>query len=126
MALTISPALNILISNTILGALDAGSGPAVVKIYDSGNVLLSELPLQDPCGSVNGGTGVLTLLIGVRDEAAAASGTASYATFCTSAGTEVFRLSIVAGTSPVPYTMVMPNPAIVVGAPVELTSVTIG
>jgi hypothetical protein len=126
MSLTIQPSLNIIINTAVVGALDSGSGAAVIDIYNSSDTLLSTCPLQDPCGTVHSTTGQLTLAIGARDEEAAASGTAAYAAFCTSDGAERFRLTCVAGSSPVADNMVMPSLAIVAGAPVEITGVVIG
>jgi len=57
--------------------LDAESGPGSIAIRDNSDVLLAEIALTDPCGSVNGTTGQLTLTPDGREESAPAGGTAA-------------------------------------------------
>jgi len=63
------------------GALvtELGSG-CHVTVHDSADVELARIPLNNPVGTVDGTTGVLTITAADVDESAAATGTASYAT----------------------------------------------
>jgi hypothetical protein len=126
MAITVAAPLNIAVNTAVMNALDSGSGNALVKLYTAANVLLATCVLADPCGTVNGTTGQLTLSFSARDESADASGTAAYAAFCTSAGTEQFRLSCVESATPVSNSFAMPNLAVIALVPFEISSAVIG
>lgn len=106
--------------------IDTGAGTGSIKIRNSADVLLAVCPLLDPCGTVNGGTGQLTFSIGARDEEAAATGTAAYAEFCDVAGAVHLSLPAQAGTVAVSGKIVLNTLSIVLGAPVEVLSATIG
>ena len=106
--------------------IDSGSGPGSIKIRDSADVLLAEIPLTDPCGTVNGTTGQLTITPSGRDESANASGTAAYGEFCNSDGTVYLSLPAQAGSSPVSGYLVINTLAIVAGGPVEVLSAVVG
>jgi hypothetical protein len=106
--------------------IDAGSGPGSIKIRDSADVLLSQIPLDDPCGAVNGTTGQLTIAIDGRDESADASGTAAYGEFCDSDGLVHLSLPAQAGSTAVSGFLVLNTRSIVAGGPVEVLSATIG
>lgn len=118
-----SLAVEIAVQTAILTALDANGPSASVDIYDSGNVLLSTLPFTFPAGVVSGTTGQLALDFGSRDEAAAATGTASYVQLKTAIGVVIEdNIPCEAGSTPVSGKFVMPTLSIVAGAPVEGTS----
>lgn len=106
--------------------IDAGSGPGTIKVRSEADVLLAEVPLDDPCGTVNGTTGRLTFSITLRDEAANADGTASYAEFCDSAGLVHLALPAQEGASAVAGKFVMSTLTLVAGGPVEVLSATVG
>lgn len=106
--------------------LDSGSGAGSIKIRDSADVLLAEIPLTDPCGTVNGTTGQLTITPSGRDESADASGTAAYGEFCNSDGTVYLSLPAQAGTVAVAGKLVMNTLTVAAGGPVEVLSATIG
>lgn len=106
--------------------IDSGSGPGSIKIRDSADVLLAEIPLTDPCGTVNGTTGQLTITPSGRDESANASGTVAYGEFCNSDGTVYLSLPAQAGTAAVSGYIVINTLTIVAGGPVDLVSATIG
>lgn len=106
--------------------LDAGSGPGSIKIRDAADVLLAQVPLTDPCGTVNGTTGQLTITPSGRDESADASGTAAYGEFCDSAGLVHLALPAQAGGAAVSGKIVLNTLTIVAGGPVEVLSATIG
>lgn len=109
----------------LLNLLDTGTA-AKWRIRDAADVLLSEGPLTDPGGTVNGTTGQLTLTPDGRDEAAAASGTAAYGELCESDGTVHLALPAQAGGAPVSGKVVLNTLTVVAGLPVEILSITIG
>lgn len=106
--------------------IDGGSGAGFIRVRDSADVLLATCPLTDPCGSVNGTTGRLTLTFSGRDESADATGTAAYGEICDSTGTVHLALPTQTGTTPVSGKLVFNTLSIVSGGPVEITSATIG
>lgn len=106
--------------------IDAGVSAGSIKIRDASDVLLAQIPLTDPCGTVNGTTGQLTLTADGRDESADASGTAAYGEFCDSDGLVHLSLPAQAGTVAVSGKLVMNTLTVVASAPVEITSAVIG
>lgn len=106
--------------------LDTGAGNATVKIRSAADVLLSTIDLDDPCGTVNGTTGQLTLDAAGPDLSAAASGTAAYAEICDVAGTPQLALPVQTGTVAVSGVAVLNTTAIAAGGTVTLLSITIG
>ncbi len=105
--------------------IDAGTAGSI-KIRDSSDVLLAQIPLSDPCGSVNGTTGQLTFSIAGPDSSADASGTAAYGEFCASDGTVHLSLPAQAGSVAVSGKLVLNTLSIVAGGPVAILSATIG
>ena len=106
--------------------IDAGAGAGSIKIRDAADVLLAQIPLTDPCGSVNGTTGQLTITPSGRDESADATGTAAYGEFCDSAGLVHLSLPAQAGSAAVSGKIVINSLSIVAGGPVEVLSATVG
>ena len=106
--------------------IDAGVSAGSIKIRNSADVLLAQIPLTDPCGSVNGGTGQLSITPSARDESADASGTAAYGEFCDSAGLVHLALPAQAGSAAVSGKIVINTLTIVAAGPVEVVSATIG
>lgn len=112
----------------LLSIIDTGAPTTAPKldIYDSGNVLLSTLPLAYPSGAVNV-SGQLVMVFGPRDEQAAATGTASYAKFVAANASVLDDLiPCQAGSVPVSGVVVLSSLSIVAGAPVEGVSFVIG
>lgn len=106
--------------------IDSGSGAGFIRIRSSADVLLAQVPLSDPCGSVNGTTGQLTLSIAGPDTSADATGTAAYGEICDSDGDVHLALPAQQGTSAVSGKLVLNTLSIVAGGPVEVLSATIG
>ena len=108
--------------------IDAGASPGFLRIRSSTDVLLAELTLKDPCGTVNAGTGQLTfdLTGGVQDLQANATGTAAYGEFTDSAGTVHLALPVQTGTTAVSGYLVMNTLSLVINTPVVLVSATVG
>lgn len=106
--------------------LDSGSGAALVRLRDNADVLLAEGVLTDPCGTVNGTTGQLTITVATNDASANASGVATYCELCTSAGAVHLSLPTQSGTVAVSGFAVMNTTNIVATAPVSFITITVG
>ncbi len=106
--------------------IDSGGAAGSIKIRSAADVLLAQVPLAYPCGTVSGTTGQLTLSIAGPDTAADAAGTAAYAEVCTSAGAVKLSMPAVAGASAVSGFVVFNTLSIVAGGPVEVLSAVVG
>lgn len=106
--------------------IDGGSGAGKIRIRNSADALLVELPLTDPCGTINGTTGRLTLTFAGSGVAASASGTAAYAEICDSAGTVHLALPAIAASEASAGKLVLNTLTIVSGTAVDIISATIG
>lgn len=106
--------------------IDSGIGAGFVRIRDSADVLLAQVPLSDPCGTVNGTTGQLTFSIAGPDTSADASGTAAYAEFCDSDGDVHLALPAQQGTTAVSGKIVLNTLSIIAGGTVTIISATVG
>lgn len=104
--------------------IDSGSAAGFVRIRDSADTLLSQVPLNDPCGSVHGTTGQLTFSF--SGSGTASSGTAAYGEFCSSDGAVHLALPCEAGTSAVSGKLVLNSLTLVAGVAVEVISATVG
>jgi hypothetical protein len=122
---TYSAAALVAAHNALVTLIDTGSGNGTIKIRTSADALLATINLSDPCGSVNGTTGQLTLSIASTPNASA-TGTASYGQLCDVAGNVVLALPAEAGSSPVSGKLVLNTLSLVSGTPVEILSATIG
>ncbi len=105
--------------------IDIGTAGSI-KIRDAADVLLAQVPLSDPCGTVNGTTGQLAFSMSGPDTSADASGTAAYAEFCDSAGLVHLSLPAQAGAVAVAGKIVLNTLSIVAGGPVAVLTATIG
>ena len=123
---TYSVAAQIAAHTAFRDLLDAGGLAGAVQIKDDDDVLLAEIPLTYPCGTVNALTGQLTITPDGRDEEADASGTAAYGEFCDSDGVVHLSLPAQAGSSAVVGKLVINTLSIVAGGPVEVLSATVG
>lgn len=106
--------------------IDSGSGAGLIRVRDAADVLLATITLSDPCGSVNGTTGLLTFGIAARDESADASGTIAYVQFCDSTGAVRLAMPAQAGSSAVSGKAVFNTLSVIAGGPVEMLSATVG
>lgn len=106
--------------------VDSGSGAGSIKIRSAADVLLAQVPLNDPCGTVSGVTGQLTLSIAGPDTSADATGSAAYAEVCDSNGNVYLSLPATSGTVSVPGYVVLNTLSIVSGGPVYVITATIG
>lgn len=124
--LTYPPSLLVMVHILLLGQIDGETTPGKVTVHDSADVLLAEIPLSDPGGTVNETTGALTLAPSGPETDAPAAGTASYATLRDGAGGAIHSLPCEAGTSPVAGKCVLNTLSIQQGGTVELVSWVIG
>jgi hypothetical protein len=123
---TYSPAARVAAHTSFRDLIDSGSGAGFIRIRDSADVLLAEIPLADPCGAVDGTTGQLILSIAGRDESANAGGTTAYGEICDSTGAVYLALPTQVGSAPVSGVLVLNVAEVVIGEPVEIVSATIG
>lgn len=105
--------------------VDSGAGPGQIRLRNAADALLGTITLTDPCGTVNGTTGQLTLTQNGQ-QTATTQGTVAYGEVTDSTGTVHLSLPVEAGTSPVSGKLVMPSLSLVVGSPLVLISATIG
>lgn len=106
--------------------IDSATPAGSIKIRSATDVLLSTVPLSDPCGTVHGTTGQLTFSIAGPDTNAAASGTAAYAEICDGDGLPHLSLPAQSGAVAVPGVVVLNTLTIVSGGTVSVISATIG
>lgn len=123
---TYSVAAQIAAHTAFRDLLDAGGLAGAVQIKDDDDVLLAEIPLTYPCGTVDALTGQLTITPDGRDEEADASGTAAYAEFCDSDGVVHLSLPARQGSDSRPAYITLNTLMLIEGGPVELVSVTVG
>lgn len=107
--------------------LDDTGGEPTLKLYDDSvsPVQLAEFVIDDVTSAVSGVTGDITIEIATQEDAALASGTASYIDFCDGADAVHYRMSCQQGTVAVAGKCVMNSLDIVSGAPVDILSCSI-
>ena len=123
---TYSAAALIAAHTSLRDIIDSGSGAGFVRIRNSADVLLAQVPLSAPCGTVNGTTGQLAISIAGADTSADATGTAAYCEICDSTGAVHLALPAQAGTVAVTGKIVFNTLSTVAGGPVEVLSASIG
>jgi hypothetical protein len=106
--------------------VDAAVGAAFFRVRSAADVLLAQIPMNDPCGSVSGVTGQLTFSISGPDASADASGTVAYVEVCDAAGVVHLALPVTTGSVAVAGYAVFNTLSIIAGAPVYMVSATIG
>jgi hypothetical protein len=122
---TYSAAALVAANTSFRSLIDGGSGPGKIRVRSSADVLLAEIILTDPCGTVNGTTGQLTFTVATQEDAATA-GTAAYGEFCDSANVVHLALPCEAGTAAVSGKLVLNTLTLLAGNPVQVVSATIG
>ena len=106
--------------------IDSGASAGFIRIRSAADVLLAEVPLSAPSGTVNGTTGQLTLSIAGPDTSADATGTAAYGEICDSDGDPHLSLPVQSGTVAVAGALVLNTLSIVAAGPVTIVSATVG
>lgn len=105
--------------------LDAGAGPAELRFRRADDVLLGTVLLSDPCGTVNAGTGVLTITP-AGDSTWVAAGEVAYGELCDSTGAVVLALPAQEGEVAVAGRAVLNTVAASIGGAVVVSSIQIG
>lgn len=123
---TYSAAAKIAAHTAFLNLLEAGAGVGRIRVRSASDVLLAEIMLNDPGGTVNGTTGQLTLSIAGPDVSANATGTAAYGELTDSDGLVHLALPCMSGTVAVPGFLVLNALNIVIYGPVEILSCVLG
>lgn len=111
----------------LLNLIESGAGVPKLKLYDTTvpAVLLGEFGIDETDSVVSGVTGDITLAIATQEDAALASGTASYLDICNGDGNVVYRMSCEQGTTAVTGKCVLNSISIISGAPIDIISSTI-
>jgi hypothetical protein len=122
---TYAAAAKVAAHTSLKDLIDGGAGAGTVKLYSSADVLLATITLTDPCGSVNGTTGQLTLTP-ASATTGVANGTAAYGTVSSSTPTVYFSADTQAGTAAVTGKFVINSLTIVSGGAVTMLSATFG
>ena len=123
---TYSVAAKVAAHTALRDVIDSGAGAGYIEVRGDALQLLATIPLSDPCGTVNGTTGQLTLSIAGSDTSADATGTAAYADVCDSTGAAHLSLPAQAGTTWVAGKIVLNSLSIVTGTEVSILSAVIG
>lgn len=123
---TYSVAAKVAAHTALRDVIDSGAGAGYIEVRGDALQLLATIPLADPCGTVNGTTGQLTLSIAGSDTSADATGTAAYAEVCDSTGAAHLSLPAQAGTTWVAGKIVLNSLSIVTGTEVSILSAVIG
>ena len=126
LAATYSAAALIAAHTSFRDLIDSGATAGLVRVRTAADALLAQVPMTDPCGTVNGTTGLLTITFPAGSVNASANGTAAYGELCNSTGTVYLSLPAEAGASAVAGKLVLNTLTIVAGGPVEIVSATIG
>ena len=92
-----------------------------MQLRDNSDTLLVQIPLIEPCGSVNGTTGVATLAA-AGTGTAVATGTASYATIYSGGGVALRSVPCQAGSTQVPGVCVVNTTSVITGAVISINS----
>jgi len=119
-----STALAVAAQTQVKNALEAGAGPAVLKLYTEADVLIATIVLADPVGTVDG-TGALTLAASATVSAAAA-GDITWGEFEDSDGNSVLQAPTSEGSTPVSGQIVITAASVLVGANVSIVSAVFG
>lgn len=109
----------------LLTLIDSGNSNAWINIRDADDVILAQISLNDPGGTIDT-AGVLTLSIAGPDVSSNATGTAAYAEVDKDIGPPCVSMPIIEGLTAVPGYMVMTSVLVVSGEPVEILSAIIG
>ena len=107
-----------------IAEIDAAATPGYIAIYDAADVELVRKTLSDPCGTVDSGTGVVTITP-TGTQSAAVSGTAAYALIKDGDNIANSYMQCVQGTAPVAEKLVMTSLAIEAGETLNWNDITL-
>ncbi|QDF95205.1 hypothetical protein CJ010_00870 [Azoarcus sp. DD4] len=120
-----NPAAIIAANTALLALVDADTNPAYMTAHDAADVLLGTVVLGDPCGTVNGTTGQLDLIIAAQEDAAPAGGNIAYWTLRDGAGVAYRSIEAVESPTPVPGKIAMNTLAVLEGGPVQILAASV-
>lgn len=123
---TYSAAAKVAAHTAFRDLMDAETGTAKIRIRDNSNVLLAEIILSDPSGSVDAGTGQLTFSIATQETDAPATGTADTAQFVDADDAVHLTLPCTQGTAAVSGECVLNSLDIIIGGDVSVLSAVVG
>lgn len=123
---TFAAAAKVAAQTSLRDLIDGGSGAGKLKIRDASDVLLWTGTLADPCGTVDSGTGQLTITLPTSTVNASATGTAAYGEITDSADTVLWQAPTQAGSAPVSGKVVINTLSLVIGSPATVVSITFG
>ena len=104
--------------------IDAGTN-GILRIRNSADALLGSVTMTDPCGTVNGTSGQLTITF-TGTGSYSLSGTVAYGELCKSDGTAVLSLPAASGTASSPGFIVLNTLTAVNGGPIGVLACVIG
>ncbi len=122
---TYSVAAKVAAHQALVDLIDGGSVEGYIAIMDASDVVLSTIPLDDPCGTVAAETGLLTFSI-AGSEVPPTEGTAAYGEFRDSNHNAHLALPAQSGGSPVSGYIVLNTLTIVADAEITISSATVG
>lgn len=105
--------------------IDGGAGAGFIRIRSAADVLLAQIPLSDPCGTINGTTGQLTFSVPGGDTVST-SGSAAYGEFCDSSGAVHLALPAQEGASAVSGKLILNTLSLVAGGPLDVILARVG
>ena len=105
--------------------IDQGTGAGTLTLYTEADAVLATFTLSDPCGSVNGTSGQLTITA-PADVNATGTGTCTWARVADSDANRAFDIPVQEGTVAVSGYLVLNTSSIVSAAPVSIISITVG
>jgi hypothetical protein len=113
-------------NTALLGVIDASASAATVTLRSEADVALAVFTCDQPAGTVDGTSGVLTLALVADEVAASASGTATWAEIADGDDLTVISMPCVQGVDPVAGSCVLTSTALVEAGLVALVSITFG
>lgn len=110
----------------LLDLIDAASESGVIRLRDDDDVLLAELALSSPGGTVSAETGALTLAIAGPDNDVDAGGVCTYAELCDGDDNVHLTLPVQQGSEAESGYLVLNNTTLIQGGSVTIASAVIG
>ena len=122
---TYSAAALVPAQTSFLDEVDGGTGAGKIFLYSEADGLLAEIPLNDPCGTVDG-AGQLTITASGPETSAPLGGVCTWGTICDGDDVVLLSAPAEAGAAPVSGSIVITNTTIALASEVSLVSCTIG
>jgi hypothetical protein len=120
---TFSATVKVAAQTALRDTIDSGSAAGKLRLRSSADALLWEGNLSDPCGTVNGSTGVLTITMPSYTINASASGTIAYGELVDSNNNVHWAAPAAAGTTAVAGQVVVNTLSAVSGQPLTVISI---